>query len=157
MLIGDFTFNVDSGNLGVTGVGDWFAELLIRVRKDGVDVARDQTTITQTAGGTVSCVSNDFGALGSYIDCASPTSTNGNDCKAAHSSCDQTQVDSGRETRGCSMCCGCWPSRAAPFCIFRISFMKSKPCVTQPRSSEVAGWSIPAIPRRKPRGRWPKR
>lgn len=72
----DFTFNVDSGNLGVTGVGDGFAELLIRVRKDGVDVARDQTTITQTAGGTVSCVSNDFGALGSYIDCASPTSTN---------------------------------------------------------------------------------
>ena len=71
----DFTFNVDSGNLGVTGVGDGFAELLLRVRKNGVDVARDQTTITQTAGGAVSCVSNDFGALGSYIDCASTTST----------------------------------------------------------------------------------
>jgi hypothetical protein len=59
----------------VTGVGTGFAELLLRVRKNGVDVARDQTTITQTAGGAVACVSKDFGALGSYIDCATPTST----------------------------------------------------------------------------------
>lgn len=71
----DFTFNIDGGNLGVTGVGAGFAELLLRVRKDNVVVARDQTTITQTAGGAATCVSNDFGALGSYIDCASASST----------------------------------------------------------------------------------
>lgn len=71
----DFTFNVDSGDLGVTGVGAGFAELLLRIRKDGVDVARDQTTITQTAGGAVTCASNDLGALASYVDCAAANST----------------------------------------------------------------------------------
>lgn len=70
----DFTFNVDSGDLGVTGVGAGFAELLLRIKKNGVDVARDQTTINQTAGGAVTCSSNDLGALADYVDCASVTS-----------------------------------------------------------------------------------
>ena len=71
----DFTFNVDSGDLGVTGVGAGFAQLLLRIRKDGVDVARDQTTINQTVGGVVTCSSNDLGALASYVNCASATSS----------------------------------------------------------------------------------
>ena len=71
----DFTFNVDSGDLGVTGVGAGFAQLLLRIRKDGVDVARDQTTINQTAAGVVTCSSNDLGALASYVNCASATSS----------------------------------------------------------------------------------
>ena len=71
----DFTFNVDSGDLGVTGVGAGFAQLLLRIRKDGVDVARDQTTINQTAAGVVTCSSNDLGALASYVNSASATSS----------------------------------------------------------------------------------
>ena len=71
----DFTFNVASGELGVTGVGAGFAELLLRIRKNGVDVARDQTTINQTLGGVVTCSSNDLGALASYVNCASASSS----------------------------------------------------------------------------------
>lgn len=68
------SFNVDSGDLGLFGSGTGLAELILRVRVNGVDVARDQTTITQDANGTA-CVENDLGStLSSYTSCASSTS-----------------------------------------------------------------------------------
>jgi hypothetical protein len=66
------TFNVDYGDLGLFGVGTGMAELILRVRVNGIDVARDQTTITAGVGGTT-CVENDLGTtLASYTSCGSP-------------------------------------------------------------------------------------
>ena len=46
------SFYVDSGDLGLFGTGTGQAELILRVRVNGIDVARDQTTITSN-GATV--------------------------------------------------------------------------------------------------------
>lgn len=65
------SFFVDSGDLGLFGSGVGVAELMLRVRVNGVDVARDQTTITTGVGGTT-CTENDVGSsLASYTSCGS--------------------------------------------------------------------------------------
>lgn len=63
------SFNVDSGDVGLFGNGTGMADLLLRVRVNGADVARDQTTISMGANGTT-CVENDLGStLSSYTSC----------------------------------------------------------------------------------------
>lgn len=71
----NFSFHVDYGQVGITGVGDGFADLLLQIRLNGgTVVAQDRTTINQTAGGVVSCVDADSGILAGYMSCASATS-----------------------------------------------------------------------------------
>ncbi|MCL2657077.1 MAG: PEP-CTERM sorting domain-containing protein [Betaproteobacteria bacterium] len=65
-----FTFGVQEGELYVNGVGAGFAELVLSIRINGVEVARDQTSLTQDALGARSCASNDLGLLGDYMGCA---------------------------------------------------------------------------------------
>ncbi len=64
----NFTFNVDFGNLEIFGVGDALAELMLRVKVNGSDVARGKTTLTQT-GSDRSCSEDDAGVLGDYMNC----------------------------------------------------------------------------------------
>lgn len=64
----NFTFNVDWGNLSIFGLGDALAELILRVRVNGSDVARGKTTLTQT-GNTRTCSEDDLGVLGNYLNC----------------------------------------------------------------------------------------
>lgn len=77
-----FSFNVSNGQLGLTGAGAGFAELMLRVRKNSADVARDHTTITQTlTSADATCITDDLGLLGSYMGCDSAnktTATGGN-------------------------------------------------------------------------------
>jgi hypothetical protein len=66
------TFSVADGELGLFGSGTGMAELILRVRVNGVDVARDQTTIVTDSSGTT-CTENDLAsALSSYMSCGSP-------------------------------------------------------------------------------------
>lgn len=67
----NFTFSVDWGQISIDGVGDALAEMLLRVKVNDTDVARDKTTITQVSGVT-SCNTDDVGgALSSYLGCSS--------------------------------------------------------------------------------------
>lgn len=66
-----FTFGVQEGELGINGLGAAFVELLLRIRINGVDVARDHTTLVQELNGNRSCTSNDLGILANYMDCSS--------------------------------------------------------------------------------------
>lgn len=63
------SFVVDSGDLGLFGTGTGQAELILRVRVNGVDVARDKTTISSNGSG-FTCTEDDLGAtLASYTSC----------------------------------------------------------------------------------------
>lgn len=64
-----FGFNVAEGELGIGGTGTGLAELMLRIRANGVDVARDRTTMTLDASGGTTCASDDLGALGGYMNC----------------------------------------------------------------------------------------
>lgn len=68
----NFAFYVDAGEVGVMGTGDGFASLLLNVKKNGTSVAKDFTSITQTAAGVV-CADTDVGL--SYMSCADATSS----------------------------------------------------------------------------------
>lgn len=71
-----FSFNVSSGQLSLTGAGAGFADLMLRVSKNGTDVARDHTTITQTlTSADATCMTDDLGLLGTYMNCASANDT----------------------------------------------------------------------------------
>jgi PEP-CTERM motif len=69
----NFNFNVDNGEVGVSGAGVGFANLMLSVKKNGNVVAQDSTTINQTAGNPATCTDNDlnFGSP-SYMTCSSP-------------------------------------------------------------------------------------
>ena len=70
----NFSFNIANGELGISGQGAGFADLLLNIKRNGSTVARSRTTITQTSGGAVSCddSSSDQGSLTNYMNCASP-------------------------------------------------------------------------------------
>jgi PEP-CTERM motif len=68
-----FTFNVDSGNVGLFGNGTGSSSLLLRVKANGVEISSNQTTITLGAGG-FACSDSGVGALDAYMGCASSTS-----------------------------------------------------------------------------------
>lgn len=71
----NFAFHVAGGDVGITGQGSGYADLMLNIKKNGSSVARSRTTITQSSSGSASCddSSSDLGALGSYMGCASPT------------------------------------------------------------------------------------
>jgi hypothetical protein len=68
----NFNFNVDQGEVGVSGAGVGFANLMLSVKRDGNVVAQDSTTINQTGGNasTTTCSDIDFGfGNPSYMAC----------------------------------------------------------------------------------------
>jgi hypothetical protein len=70
------SFMVDAGDVGLFGSGTGMAELLLRVRVNGTDVARDQTTIVTDANGTT-CTENDLGtSLAGYATCGGNANAN---------------------------------------------------------------------------------
>lgn len=68
-----FSFNVAGGNLGITGLGEGLADLLLAVKVDNKDIAHDHTTIAQNAANVVTCTDDNLGTLGAYAECGSPT------------------------------------------------------------------------------------
>ncbi len=65
-----FTFGVNEGEVGISGSGMGYADLLLRVLVNGSVVTFDQTTMTQDASGTRTCSNSSSGALGAYMDCS---------------------------------------------------------------------------------------
>lgn len=67
-----FSFNVDNGNIGLSGSGDGYADLLLSLKFGSDVVARDHGRITYTSS-AASCDSNvgaqDVGVLASYLSC----------------------------------------------------------------------------------------
>lgn len=68
----DFSFSVDSGEVGLDGNGTGSANTKLEIRRSGVVVSKGDTLITQTSSGTT-CVESDLGALGNWANCASLT------------------------------------------------------------------------------------
>lgn len=71
-----FSFLVDQGEVGFTGGGNGSAEMILRLKVNGVDVARDKTTININNGATT-CAEDDLGALGAYLGCSTATDAQG--------------------------------------------------------------------------------
>jgi hypothetical protein len=69
----NFAFNVDDGELAITGAGVGFASLMLRVNvtTNGVTttIAQDATTLTQALGGARTCATSDIGTLAGYLGC----------------------------------------------------------------------------------------
>ena len=67
-----FSFNVDNGNIGLSGAGDGYADLLLSLKFGSDVVARDHGRITYSSS-VASCDSNvgaqDVGVLASYLSC----------------------------------------------------------------------------------------
>jgi len=63
-----FSFLVDQGEVGFTGGGNGSAELILRLKVNGTDVALDRTTININ-GSTTTCTEENLGALGAYMGC----------------------------------------------------------------------------------------
>ena len=77
-----FNFNVDYGEIGLSGAGTGYADLLLQVMFGSTVVARDHGRVETTSGGTT-CNTNvgggDVGALGSgYLACAGGSGTAAN-------------------------------------------------------------------------------
>ena len=73
------SYHVDSGNIGLSGAGDGYADLLLRLKFNSDVVARDHGRITYTAGSaTCNVTDQDVGVLGGYLSCdGSPNSASG--------------------------------------------------------------------------------
>ncbi|MCE4554694.1 PEP-CTERM sorting domain-containing protein [Pelomonas cellulosilytica] len=68
----NFSFNVDSGNVGLSGDGTGSANTRLQIRRNGSVVSQGDTTIVQTTSG-VTCSESDIGVLGNWANCASAT------------------------------------------------------------------------------------
>ena len=75
-----FSYHVDSGNIGLSGAGDGYADLLLRLKFNSDIVAQDHGRITYTAGSAACIVTDqDVGVLAGYLTCdGSPNSASGN-------------------------------------------------------------------------------
>lgn len=81
----NFAFNVSDGQLGITGAGAGFAELMLRVNKTTgsgtTTLAQDHTTLSQAIGGARLCTPDDVGAgvgaLSGYMTCAGGSDISG--------------------------------------------------------------------------------
>lgn len=75
-----FSYHVDSGNIGLSGSGSGYADLLLSLKFNSDVVARDHGRITYTAGSaTCKVTDRDVGVLGGYLSCdGSPNSASGN-------------------------------------------------------------------------------
>jgi hypothetical protein len=74
----NFAFNVDFGELGITGAGQGFAGLMLRVNTTSgsstTTRAQDYTEIRQTSTpADVQCSDSDIGSLAGYISCSGNT------------------------------------------------------------------------------------
>lgn len=71
----NFSFSVDSGEIGISGGGSGFADLLLSLRFNGTVVALSHGHIDDLDPGAPSCNSNvggaNVGVLGSYLACGS--------------------------------------------------------------------------------------
>jgi len=69
----NFSFNVDSGEIGLAGVGSGFADLLLSLRFNTMEVARSRGRIDDPAVGATTCNSNvdglNTGVLAGYLSC----------------------------------------------------------------------------------------
>ena len=80
----NFSFNVDSGNIGLSGAGTGFADLLLRLQFNGNVVAQSHGRIDDPVGpAATTCDSNvggaNTGALAGYLSCdTGDTSASGN-------------------------------------------------------------------------------
>lgn len=76
-----FSYHVDSGNIGLSGAGNGYADLLLSLKFNSDVVARDHGRITYTAGSaTCNVTDQDVGVLGGYLSCdGSANSASGND------------------------------------------------------------------------------
>jgi hypothetical protein len=76
-----FSFHVDNGNIGMSGTGDGYADLLLSLKFGSDVVARDHGRITYSSS-VASCDNNvggqDVGVLASYLSCDSSHSATGN-------------------------------------------------------------------------------
>ena len=76
-----FSFNVDNGNIGMSGTGDGYADLLLSLKFGSDVVARDHGRITYSSS-VASCDNNvggqDVGVLASYLSCDGSNSATGN-------------------------------------------------------------------------------
>jgi len=70
------SFSLSDGQLVVVGDGAGVADLLLRIRINGVDVALDHTTLAQDASGGRTCTSDGLGPLGGYMSCTGVTGLN---------------------------------------------------------------------------------
>ena len=71
-----FSFNVDSGQIGVAGSGNGYADLLLSLAFDGTVVAREHGHIDYT-GGAATCNTGDqdVGVLAGYLACSGGSAT----------------------------------------------------------------------------------
>ena len=73
----NFAFYVDSGSVGLFGVGVGSANVRLQVRRNGSVVGQGDTLITQTLAG-ITCSETDIGALGDWANCSSPSANSAN-------------------------------------------------------------------------------
>lgn len=73
-----FSYNVDSGQIGLSGTGTGYAELLLSLAFNGTVVARDHGRIDYS-GSSATCNTNvggdDVGVLASYLACSGGSAT----------------------------------------------------------------------------------
>ncbi len=73
-----FSYNVDSGQIGLSGTGTGYADLLLSLAFNGTVVARDHGRIDYTGSGAT-CNTNvggdDVGVLASYLACSGGSAT----------------------------------------------------------------------------------
>jgi hypothetical protein len=67
-----FNFEIASGQVGLNGTGNGFAQLLLNIKRDGTSVAQDFTRV-DLAGNTATCTDTDVG-LDPYMSCGSSSS-----------------------------------------------------------------------------------
>lgn len=73
VMLLNFAFNVDNGEVALWGDGVGTANTRLQVRRNGSVVSQGDTMITQTAAG-YTCSENDIGALGSWANCSAANS-----------------------------------------------------------------------------------
>jgi hypothetical protein len=80
----NFAFNVSDGQLGITGAGAGFADLMLRVNVTTAGatktISQERTTLSQVVGGARTCTSGDIGTstLSSYMTCSGTSDLNAN-------------------------------------------------------------------------------
>lgn len=71
VMLLNFAFNVDGGEVALWGDGVGTANTRLQVRRNGSVVSQGDTMITQTAAG-YTCSESDIGALGAWASCSTP-------------------------------------------------------------------------------------
>lgn len=72
VMLLNFSFNVEGGEVALWGDGVGTANLRLQVRRNGSVVSQGDTTVTQTTSG-YACTENDIGTLGGWANCSSGT------------------------------------------------------------------------------------